>query len=466
MSYEVLAKDIIAAVGGEGNVETLAHCATRLRFGLKDKSKFDKQALESNGQIMGIMEIKGTVQILIGTHVNDVFKTILSLTDIKGGEKIDEEIKEDLKETNQSLFDKFLATIAAILSPYLGILASAGIIKGLLAFGVNLGVVDPAGTTHAVLSAAGNSIIFFFPILLAFTAAKKFGANPYVGATIGAALMEPSITGVVLTGSNLTFAGIPFIGMAFGSTVFPIILSMFGFGYLEKLLKKTMPKAVSFIMVPLLSLLIMVPATVVIIGPIGALMANGVSLLYNVLLEGNLIIFTAFMGAIFIFVIMLGVHWVVLPIQLAYLAQNGYDYSLAAGSCGHYALMGVTLAAFFMAKDKETKSIAGSASFINILSGVTEPGLYGVCFKNKKYFISLVAGGLTGGILVGVFKTPLTTFAFPGVFGLPAFMALPYAAQYMAAMLSATAVGFIVTLILGKGFKRAPKENLADIKSK
>lgn len=462
MNYEGLVKEIIASVGGEDNVKSLAHCATRLRFTLRDKSKVDKKALQSNKEILGVMEVQNTVQVLIGTHVNDVYKTILNTTGIKGGGEVEADGKETQGEAKQNLFDKFLATVAAILTPYLPILASAGVIKGFIALGNNTGILDPNSATSLILSAAGNAIIYFFPILLGFTAAQKFGANPYVGATIGASLMEPNITGIVTTGAKLTFAGIPFTGMAFASTVFPIILSMFAFGYLEKGLKRAIPKSISFIVVPVLSLLIMVPATVLIIGPIGALLANAVTAIYNVLLSGNLVVFCAVMGAIFIFVIMLGVHWVVLPIQLAYLAQHGAEYSLAAGSCGHYALMGVCLAAFVLAKDKESRGIAGSAAFINILSGVTEPGLYGVCFKNKKYFISLIIGGVVGGALIGIFQAPLRTFAFPGLLGLPAFFTLPYAGKYILSMFTATAVGFVVTIILEKGFgkKTANKESV------
>lgn len=456
MSYENLAKEVIAAIGGADNVKSLAHCATRLRFVLKDKSLVDKETLEASKGVLGVMELQGTTQVLIGTHVNDVYSTILKTTNIKGGGEVEED--EAAAPVKQGLFDRFLATIAAILSPYLAILACAGIIKGLIAVGNNTGILDPKSATCLILAAAGNSIIYFFPILLAFTAAKKFGANPYVGAVIGASLMEPNITGIVTTGAKLTFAGIPFTGMAFASTVFPIILSMFVLGYLEKGLKKVMPKSVSFIMVPLLCMLVLVPASVVIIGPIGALLANAVTAIYNVLLNGNLVIFCAIMGAIFIFVIMLGVHWLVLPIQLAYLAQHGSEYSLAAGSCGHYSLMGVCLAALLLARDKETKGIAGSSALIAILSGVTEPGLYGVCFKNKKYFVSLVAGGIAGGALVGLLQTPLKTFAFPGIFGLPAFFTLPYAGKYLFSMVMALVVGFVVTLILGKGFNQKAKK--------
>ncbi|XBS71499.1 PTS transporter subunit EIIC [Acerihabitans sp. KWT182] len=194
----------------------------------------------------------------------------------------------------------------------------------------------------------------------------------------------------------------------------------------------------------------MVPATLMVFGPIGNLAANGIAIGYEMLLNTNPIIFNAIFGAFFIYVIMLGVHWVILPLQLSYLAQHGVEYTLGSGGLGNYALLGVCIAVMAASKNKDEKTIAGSAAFVNFLSGVTEPGLYGVVMRNKKYFVSLSLGSLVGGVIFGATHSYITNFAFTGLFGLPAFMSSPTAVTYFISVGVTFVVSFALTFLLTK----------------
>lgn len=447
MNYKEYTDALVNALGGSANIESVTHCATRLRFSLHDKSKAKKRIIEDLKETVGTVEAQGTFQVVVGTHVSDVYDELIAMGGIKGeGEEM-----EDEKDITQSHLDKFLGTISAIFTPYIPVLASAGIIKGLLALCLNIGILSDTSNTYLILSAAGNSLIYFFPILLAYTAAKQFGANPFIGACIGAALMEPNLTGINVTGANLDFIGISFVAQSFENTVIPIILGMWAFSYLEKGLKKVLSKNVQLMIVPLISLLVMVPAMLLVFGPIGFLLANAIASGYQWLLNFSPIFMSVIFGAFFIYIIMLGMHWVVLPIQLSILAEYGMEYSLCAGGLGNYALLGVCLAVFFITKDKQTKAMAGSASFVNALSGITEPGLYGIVLKNKKHFIALTIAGAVGGAICGFFNCYITNFAFTGLFGLPAFASSPTAVYYFIAVIVTIAIAFLLTILLERG---------------
>ncbi|WP_026342489.1 PTS transporter subunit EIIC [Paenibacillus fonticola] len=468
MSNREVAAEVIRRIGGNSNISSLTHCVTRLRFELKDKSVVDLEGIKAIPKVLGVVDAQGTLQVVIGPAVEEVYLEIMNLT---GRGEVEEESatasgpdkpagaqgKPSGGVKKNSRFDQLLATISAIFTPYIPILATSGIIKGLIDILAKFDILPATSNTYLILAGAGNALIFFFPILLAFTAAQRFGANPYIGAAIGAALMEPNITGIATTGEVIDFLGIKFTAMNFSSTVIPIILAMWAYSVLDRYLKKFLPKPTQFIFVPLLSMLIMVPLTLMVFGPVGGLLANGIASGYEVLLNSNHIIFNAIFGALFIYVIMLGVHWVILPLQLSYLAEHGMEYSLGSGGLGNYALLGVCLAVLFISKSKEEKTIASSAAFVNFLSGVTEPGLYGVIMKNKKYFISLTLGGLVGGIIFGATHSYITNFAFTGLFGLPAFLSSPTAATYMLSVIVTITLSFVLTILLSKrefSFKR------------
>lgn len=448
MKYSEYVQDLARELGGASNIEKVTHCATRLRFVLRDETGIDREKVKALKETAGVVEANGSFQVVIGPHVSDVYE---ELTEYLG--MGDEEPEKESRMTagpKKSVLDRALSTISAIFTPYIPVLASAGIIKGLLALFVQFGWMSAEADIYAILTAAGNSLIYFFPILLAYTAAKEFGANPFVGLAIGAALLEPNLTAVNVTGETIHLFGLNFAAQDFASTVIPIILGMWAYSWLEKGLKKILPKATQLILVPLLGLIIMVPAMVMVFGPVGFAIANGIAYGFDALLAVGIIPTSIVFGVLFIWVIAIGAHWIVLPIQLGLLASQGFEYSLAAGGLGNYAVLGATLAVMIFSKNKEEKAMASSASFVNFLSGVTEPGLYGVIIKNKYRIVSVTIGGAVGGLICGICKCYVTNFAFTGLLGLPAFASSPTAVPYFIAVVASIAVSFVLTLILDK----------------
>lgn len=449
MSYKNYCSKLVEYLGGATNISSVTHCATRLRFILNDGNKVERDLIEELSYTMGVVEAQGTFQVVIGPNVGDVYDDLLKIKGIKY-----ENVIEKNEENEKNKFDNILAIISAIFTPYIPVLAASGIIQGLLALFTNCGVLSTKSSTYAVFAATGNALFYFFPIALAYTAAKRFNANPYVGLVIGAALMEPNLTSVCVTGKTFKLFGLSIMGQTFSSTVIPIIIAMWAYALLEKVLKKYLPKSAQFIFVPTLSLIIMVPATLLIFGPIGSFIANGIAAGYKWLLTFGPLPISIISGGFFIYIILFGVHWAVFPIIISMLTSQGYEYALCASSFGNYAVLGVCLAVLLTSKNRETKSIAASAAFVNFLSGVTEPGLYGIIIKNKKYFIALTLGGLAGGLVSGLGNCYLTVFAFTGLFGLPAFAASPTAPMYFVALAVSIIVSFTVTVMLDKGLKR------------
>lgn len=447
MNYSDYVKALVQQLGGASNIISVTHCATRLRFDLRDASGVDKEKVKALKETAGVLEANGTFQVIIGTHVPDVYEELLK---VPGMSEETSKTKVAVGEQKKSVIDKVLATLSAIFTPYIPVLASAGIIKGLLALFTQFGWMSTEADIYAVLTAAGNSLIYFFPILLAYTSAKQFGANPFIGLAIGAALLEPNLTAVNVTGETINLFGLHIVAQDFGNTVIPIILGMWAFSYLEKGLKKILPKATQIILVPLICLVVMVPAMLMVFGPVGFGIANGIAYGYNALLSVGVIPTGIVFGAFFIWIIAIGAHWIVLPIQLGLLASQGFEYSLAAGGMGNYAVLGATLAVMIFSKDKEEKTMASSASFVNFLSGVTEPSLYGVVIKNKFNIAAVTIGAAVGGLICGIFGCYVTNFAFTGLFGLPAFASSPTAVPYFVAVVATIAVSFILTFIFSK----------------
>ncbi len=396
-NYDQLAKQIVNCVGGAHNVRSLVHCATRLRFQIADQSKVDKNRLNQTEKVITVVEAGGQLQVVIGNAVGDVYDAIINTTGVKAGEAED----DDKKEKNP--INLFMNTIAGIFAPILGAMSGAGLLKGLLILFTTLGWLTTDMGTYRILYAAADGVFTFLPVFLAFTAAKKFKADPFVSVGIAAALVYPDITAAFSGGEALTFLKVPVVLVSYTSSVIPIIISVYVLSKLERGLKKILPEIIKNIFTPLLSLLIMVPATYLAIGPVadyaGKFLAGG----YTAIVGFSPVMAGFVIGLIWPAAVMFGLHWGFAPIVMNNIAQYGRDTLFTITGPNNYAQAGATLGVFLKTKNRKVKDIAGPAAVSAVLAGITEPAIYGVTLKYKKpFFIGAFFSGIAGAITAAV----------------------------------------------------------------
>lgn len=439
MSYDSFAKEIVQLVGGEQNITSVMHCATRLRFKLKDHKKADKENLENLNGVLSVVENGGQFQVVIGTHVSEVYKDITRFA--KVGTVINSK-----DEPKGSIGAQIFEIISGAFSPLLGAFAGAGMLKALLAILTMTGVLSAESGTYFILSAAGNAVFYFLPIFLGITIATKLGANPYVGGTIGAALLEPNFTGLLQNaGDTSQFLGIPVVLMSYASSVFPAFIAIGAYVVLDRFLKKIIHKDIQMFLVPMLSLLIIVPLTVIALGPFGVYVGNGIGQGIGFLSSKSGMLTGALLGGAWIFFSLTGLHWGFTPIVIANLAANG-DPLLAMASGAVFAQIGLAFGIFLKTKDKKLKAFSGSTLLPGVLSGVTEPILYGLILRNKRTIPYVIIAGAVGGAISGSVGAKAMSFAFPSFLSMPAYSPL---VPYAIAMLIAFAGTTILTLIFG-----------------
>lgn len=429
MKYEALAKEIIKYVGGKENINSLTHCITRLRFKLKDEKLANTEALKNLDGVVTVVKSGGQYQVVIGNHVPEVYKDVV----LVGGIGMSE--SEDAVSEKMSPFNRFIDIISGVFTPVLGVLAATGMIKGLNALFLALGWLTPDTGTYAILNAIGDSLFYFFPVFLGFTAAKKFKLNQFLGMAIGAALVYPALAGLttgdplfVLFGGTIiespvyvTFLGIPVILMNYTSSVIPIIIACFVGGKVENLFKKYIPSVVSNFLVPFCTLLVVVPLTFIVIGPIATWASQLLGAVTVAAYNLSPIVAGVILGGFWQVFVIFGLHWGIVPIGFNNLAVNGYDAILALIFAASFAQIGVVLAIMFKTKDKKLKSLCIPA-FISGIFGVTEPAIYGVTLPRKKPFIISCIGGAVGGGILGAMGTLVYTNGGLGIFQIPAFI--------------------------------------------
>ncbi|WP_077612828.1 beta-glucoside-specific PTS transporter subunit IIABC [Clostridium sp. Marseille-P2415] len=394
-NYDELAKQIVASVGGGQNVRSLIHCATRLRFQIVDRSKVDKERLNQTEKVITVIEAGGQLQVVIGNAVGDVYDAIIEKTGVKAGEA--EEDGNKKKEKN--LINLFMETIAGIFAPILGAMSGAGLLKGLLILATTLGWLTADMGTYRILYAAADGVFTFLPVFLAFTAAKKFKADTFVSVGIAAALVYPDLTAAFSAKEALTFLKIPVVLVSYTSSVIPIIISVYVLSKVERGLRKILPEVIKNIFTPLLSFVIMVPATYLAIGPVadyaGKMMAGG----YMALVGFSPAVAGFLLGLIWPAAVMFGLHWGFAPIVMNNIAQYGRDTLFTITGPNNFAQAGATLGVFLKSKNKKVKDIAGPAALSAVLAGITEPAIYGVTLKYKKpFFIGAFFSGIAGAI--------------------------------------------------------------------
>ncbi len=425
MKYEKLAKDIIKNVGGKDNVISVAHCVTRLRFKLKDESKAKTNVFKKMDGVVTVLSSGGQYQVVIGNHVPDVYEVVASIGGF--GEGSDDDAPND-----GSILDKFIDIVSGVFTPILSVLCAAGMTKGFNALFMALGFYGMDSGTYMILNAIGDSLFYFFPIFLGYTSAKKFKLNPFVGMAIGATLVYPSIVGsmgaepmsVFFEGTmfaapvRLKFLGLPVVMMNYTSSVIPIIFATYMGAKFEKGLKKIIPDVVKSFLVPFFTMLVTIPLTLMIVGPIttviSQLLGNGIL----AALEISPVLAGLVLGGLWQVMVIFGLHWGIIPAIINNIMMNGYDVILALVFSASFAQIGVVLAIMLKTKDKKLKALSLSA-FISGIFGVTEPAIYGITLPRKKPFIISCIAASIGGAVAGLMGAQTYMMGGLGIFALP-----------------------------------------------
>lgn len=451
-NYDALSKRIIDHVGGTENIISLYHCITRLRFKLKDENIAQKNTdeIKKIPGVLSVVEANNQYQVVIGNEVEDVYKTIMANYDIKSALGSDEsEVLEDNKSGN--IFIRFFNTLSSIFNPIIMPLAGAGMIKALLVVLTTYNFMSADGSTYKILSAAGNSVFFFLPLFLAFSAARVFRANQFISLAIVAALLEPNFTALVTeNGVTVDFLGIPAILMGYSGTVIPAIISIYLYSKLETQLKRVIPKSLEIFLLPMVALLIMVPLTVLVVGPIGVSLGDGIGSAMNFISDRSGLLAGLIIGAGWTFLVMIGIHWGVVPIMINNLAVYGYDVIRPMVAAATFASAGVALGVFLRSKDKNVKVLSLSAIVPALLGGITEPIVYGLSVKYKKPLIAqTIAGGIAGAFM-GAMQTKAIVYVFPALTTLPAFLGDTFV-YYLIGIALAFFLSAILTFAFGLG---------------
>ena len=465
MAYEDLSREIIADIGGKDNVVSVVHCTTRLRFKLKDMKKANDDKLKATDGVISVVKSGGQYQVVIGNNVADVYDTLVKVGGFANGGSVSD---DDVDNSNMSLADKFIDLISGIFNPLLGAMCAGGMIKGFNAMFLAFGWLSATSGTYVILNAIGDSLFYFLPIILGISSAKKFGINTYLGATIGAALCYPSIVSMassktalftVFKGTfleapvHMTFLGIPVISMNYTTSVIPIIIAVWFASKVQKVARKIIPDVVKTFLVPFIVLLITVPVTFLVIGPVATWLGNGVAEIVSAIYNFSPVIAGILMGAFWQVFVIFGVHWGFVAVMMTNIAAMGFDPIIGLSFAASFAQTGVVLAMIFQTKDEKTRSIAIPA-FVSGIFGVTEPAIYGLTLPRKKPFILSCIASAVGGGLIGLFGTKTYLMAGMGIFAIPCAMGKNGIDMgvygLMIGMAVAIVLGFALQMIFGK----------------
>jgi hypothetical protein len=421
-NYEKLGDEIITRLGGEQNITKLFHCATRLRFQLADMSKADLEGIKKLPDVMGVVESVGGVQVIIGNDVASAYDAIVAKHKIENssdGKKVE---KADAAPEKNGIVSKILNVLSAILGPAIPLIMCSGLISALLIILTKCGL-STEGTTYTIISMVGNAALYFLPVLLAYTSAKKFGCDIMTSVFLGAIMISPTLIGLTEQGSFASLFGLPVKTVNYSSTVIPIILTIWIFSYVEKLVVKIVPAAVKFVFKPLLSVIIMIPVMLCITGPIGSycgdLLCKALTAINNVAPWSSVLI----VGCLAPLLVLTGMHLALIPLVMSMFATAGYDNMLFVAFIGmNFSQFGVALACMLKTKNKNLRTLASSCAITAFLAGVTEPTLYGICVRMKKPLIATWIACIVNAIFSAIFSVRVYSFGAPSFFTMPIFL--------------------------------------------
>lgn len=405
-NYDELAKRILEEVGGKENVMHVAHCATRLRFNLKDESIPNDERLKALSGVIGVMHAGGQLQIIIGQDVSILYKEVCNIGNFSADIKLSGESENEKKKiTLKSIGNGILDALSGSLTPAIPIITIAAFFKMIPAiFGPTmLNLISETSDLYVLATFVGDAGFYFFPIIIGYTSAKKFKTNPLLGILLGAIMLHPTFMKMVEEGRAFSVFGIPSTVENYSSTMLPIIMSVWVMSYVEKFFNKHLHSAIRSVLAPALTIAVMLPITLCAVGPAGAWI--GASISQGILNLNGVAGFigVALIGATFELLVLTGMHIILITALIQTFMINGSESFVAPGmAAATFAVLGMCLGAALRLKDKEEKSLSWGYFVSLIVGGITEPGLYGVAIRYKKPLLGMIAGGFAGGLYFGI----------------------------------------------------------------
>ncbi|MBC3228880.1 PTS transporter subunit EIIC [Serratia fonticola] len=482
INYADSAKEIVRLIGGDNNVINITHCATRLRFILKDSSQADKDTLKRVKGVITVIESSGQLQVVIGNHVGDAYREVLKLVNM------DENVA--VSAPNVGIVSRLMGIISSIFAPFLYPLAACGVLQGLISLFAALGWMDPASGTYRILNFVSWTGFTFLPVMVAFTAAKKFNVNPFTAVIAACALVSPDymnmltankillvnsadpamqalmqeavnnpqiarvlaeVAGIPINADPLTFLGMPVQYLSYTASVIPIILMVWIMSYVQRFFERILPLVIRNLFTPMFCIAIMVPLTLLAFGPIGNMIGGAIGGVYNTLYHLSPSIAGAVVGALWMPLVTLGVHWGITPVTVGNYATLGYDTFTGLQASPVFAMAGAVLGVYLKSKDPEMKRVSLSAG-MTALFGITEPAIYGVALRLKRPMICGCVAGAVGGSIAGAFNAVSWSYCLPGIAVLPVFFKEGHMPQFLGFLLSicvAFVLGAVLTYIVG-----------------
>lgn len=445
MKNKDVAKKILKEVG-ENNITYLTHCATRLRFNVKDEKSINLNTLS---QIEGVITAQfknGQLQVVIGAKVEGVFDELMTMVDLDG------DVKVEKNEKKKNVISSVVETIAGCFSPVIPVLIGCGMIKSVLAILTTLSIITTTSGEYQILSMIGDLLFYFFPFFLAVSAAKKFKTHEFLAIALAGALMYPTIQNGAINAAQtgitkLSFLGLPVLFVNYKSTIIPIILSVWVMSYVYKWVNKIIPDTFKILFVPMLVLFIMVPLELIVIGPFGTYVGKGVAAVVTWLYGVNGVLGAFLFGTFRPLLIILGMHYAITPINTQLIAEYGYSVISPANLTGNLAQAGACLAVFVLLKNKGEKGNA-LTSGLTAVFGITEPAMFGFNLKYKRPMICAMLAGGIGAAYMNMFGGGATAVILPGILALPTYIADSYIHVIIAVLISIIGA-FVATMVVG-----------------
>lgn len=446
MNNKDRAEFIVEYLGGDTNIDSITHCATRLRMDINDKAKIQEDKLRELDGVLGLADSGGQYQIIIGPAVESLFKEVVPLIENVQVRNEDTENPDKAESKEKvSYFNRVLSYISGSIQPTLPVLIGAGMVNAFLAVAVVLGLSNEGGT-YVTLSTLANVGFTFLPVIIAFAAARKLKTNEYIAAFLILAMI---VAFDQQEGMSLFTLDIPVV--KYSNSIIPALLMVPVQYIVEKYINKFMPASTHFTIKPLITILLVAPIILFVLGPVGALVGGALAQMSIWLMNTMGSLAMAVLGAIHPITVMFGVHYLFTPIMANEVATTGATFILSRALAANFAIAGSAIAVGYKAKKKANKN-AGYASGVTALVSVTEPALFGVLIRLKRPLIGAIAGGAVSGLFLGIFRVQAYAIASPNVFSLPIYIGGESMTNFflaIAAAIIAFVSGFIFTVLLG-----------------